>query len=91
MNMDLFSHQERSSKCTFNKLERNRVFHNTKFHVVSMKDKKIGCKVVYSFLRYVTSLYFTSFWVWHHVDRIVRIKGLDNVQHEALISETFFL
>lgn len=63
MNMDLLSHQERSIKCRFNKLERDRIFHNAKFHAVSMKDKKVGCKVVYLFLRHVISLYFSTFWV----------------------------
>lgn len=70
MNMDLFSHQERSIKCRFNKLERNRIFHHAKFHVVATKNKKkIGFKDVYSFLRYVTALYFISFWGWQHVHR----------------------
>lgn len=58
--MDLFSHQERSIKCRFNKLERNRIFHRAKFHVVATKNKKknriqrclLISEVCYSFVFY---------------------------------------
>lgn len=75
MNMDLFSHQERSIKCRFNKLERNRIFHDAKLHVVATEDKKTGRRDVYSFLRHVTSSCFTSFWVWQHVQRTTFCKN----------------